>query len=168
MTEALIFYPSAVMLLTVALISVFAKKVIYSLLAAICVFFLSGLIFYLLSAEYNAVVQLALYGLAVPILLAFALMFTNTRAEKNTLTFAPRRYIMFFAIGLILLALFYLLLISFHIYPVALFAAKQVNINSIKVFDALTSGFLNNYLIAFELISVLLFAVVVGVSDNAK
>lgn len=168
MLEAVIFYPTAVFLIILALCSVFSRKVIYSLLMAIGVFFLCGLVFYLLKAEYNGVIQLAIYGLAVPILLAFSLMFTNTRVEVNTLATSPRRYVIYFAVGLILLSLVYLLLISFNVFNAPLFPPAQVSVNSIRVFDAITTGFFKTYLIAFELLSLLIFAIVVGVSDSAK
>ena len=168
MHTALIFYPAAISLIVLALMSIFSNKVVYSLVAAICVFFLSGLIFYLLGAEYVAVVQLAIYGLAVPIILAFALMFTNTRRENESVNLAPRRYVIYFAIGLLVLSLVYLVLISFNVFQTPVFAPMQESVNSIRVFDALSNGFLKSYIIAFELVSVLIFAVVVGVSDNAK
>ena len=168
MLESLIFYPSAIAIIVFALCSIFSEKVVYSLLWAISVFFVTAVIFYLVGAEYNAVVQLAVYGLAVPIMLALALMFTSTRIEKNTIATTPRRYIIFFAIGLILLSVFYLVMISLNIFQVPIFASEQIDINSIRMFDAITNGFLKNYLVAFELVSALLFVVVVGVSDNAK
>lgn len=168
MQTALIFYPTALLLIVLASMTIFSKRIAYSLLMAICVFFLSGVVFYLLGAEYNSVIQLSVYGLAVPILLAFALMFTNTRKEGVEHVFSTKNYIIYFAIGLLILSLFYLVLISFNVFNAPVFAPQQVSINSIRVFDAITKGFLNTYIIAFELISVLIFAVVVGISDNAK
>ena len=168
MSIAILFYPSALLLIIFALISVFTNKVVNSLLAAVCVFFITAVIFYLLSAEYNALIQLSVYGLAVPILLAIALMFTNTRKEKESAELTPSRYIIFFALGLIFLSLIYLALISLNVFQAPLFAPQQVSINSIRVFDAINKGFLNTYVVAFELISILIFAVVVGISDNAK
>ena len=41
-----IFYTASVMIIAFALTSLFARNVIYSLLAAVCVFFLGGLFFY--------------------------------------------------------------------------------------------------------------------------
>lgn len=168
MSIAILFYPTAFLLIVFALISVFANKVVNSLLAAICVFFITAVLFYMLSAEYNALIQLSIYGLAVPILLAIALMFTNIRKEKELSELTPRRYIIFFALGLIILSLIYLVLISLNVFHAPLFAPQQVSINCIRVFDAINKGFLNTYLVAFELVSVLIFAVVVGISDNAK
>ncbi len=168
MIEAVIFYPTAFALLILALLSVFTEKIVNSLVAGIAVFFLTALIFYLLGAEYNAVMQLSVYGLAVPILLAIALMFTNTRNEKGSSTLGVRRYLVYCAISLIILGVVYLIAVSLNITQGETFASKMTELNSYRVFDAIVEGFFGPYLVAFELVSVLLYAVVVGVSDNAK
>ena len=62
MLEAVVFYPTAFVLLILALVSVFTERIVNSLVAAIAVFFLVALVFYLLGAEYNAVMQLSIYG----------------------------------------------------------------------------------------------------------
>ena len=168
MLEAVVFYPTAFVLLILALVSVFTERIVNSLVAAIAVFFLVALVFYLLGAEYKAVMQLSIYGLAVPILLAIALMFTNTRNEKGSSTLGIRRYLVYCAISLIVLGLVYLIAVSLNITQGETFALRLTEINSYRVFDAIVEGFFGPYLVAFELVSVLLFAVVVGVSDNAK
>ena len=168
MLTACVFYPTAIALLVFALCSIFSSKLVHSLLSSIVVFFLIGLLFYLLGAEYNAVIQLSVYGLAVPILLAIALMFTNTRDEKSTITQGARKYLVYFGVIVLFLAVFYLVAISTNITDGALFANSIQNKNSTLVFDAISNGFLNSYIVAFELVSVLLFAIIVGVSDSAK
>ena len=168
MLTACIFYPTTIALIVFAILSIFSNKLVHSLLASIVVFFMVGLLFYLLGAEYNAVIQLAIYGLAVPILLAIALMFTNTRDEKSPITNGARKYLIYFGAIVLFLAVFYLIAISVNIIDVELFPKAIQNNNSVIVFDAISNGFFNSYIVAFELISVLLFAIVVGVSDNAK
>ncbi len=168
MLTALVFYPTAIALIIFALLTVYLDKIVHSLVASIVVFFLVGLIFYLIGAEYNAVIQLSVYGLAVPILLAIALMFTNTRNEKPSITNGARRYMIYSGVILFILAVIYLIGISLNLINTETFAQSVQSQNSSLVFDAITNGFLNKYIVAFELISILLFAVVVGVSDNAK
>ena len=67
MLESFIFYPASILLIIFAMMAVYTEKVVYSLLCAIVVFFITGIIFFIAGAEYNAVIQLAIYGLAVPI-----------------------------------------------------------------------------------------------------
>ena len=107
MLTACIFYPTAIALIVFAFLSVFLDKIVHSLLASMVVFFLVGLVFYLLGAEYNAVIQLAIYGLAVPILLAISLMFTNTRVEKISVTSGGRKYLIYFGAILLFLAVIF-------------------------------------------------------------
>ena len=63
-----IFYSASVLITIFALLALFARNVVYSLLAAVVVFFFGALFFYLLGSEYNAIIQAAIYGLAVPVL----------------------------------------------------------------------------------------------------
>ncbi len=166
--SALIFYPTALTILIFAIITIFSKKVVYALLASVLVFMGAGLIFYLLGAEYNAVMQLTIYVVAVPILLALAIMFTNVRNEKNEIVSGVRKYAIYISSGLILMAFVYLVAIAINVSPSSIFPNAISNINSFRMFDAITDGFFTSYIVAFELFSVLLLAVIAGVSDNAK
>ena len=78
----IIFYPSALLMILLALFAIGLKDIFRSLLCAISVFFLTGLVFYILGSEYNAVIQIAIYGVAVPIILGLAIMFTSHKKEK--------------------------------------------------------------------------------------
>lgn len=168
MLTTVVFYSASIALIIFAIMAVFFSRIVNSLLAAIGVFFLTALIFYIQGAEYNAVIQLSIYGLAVPVLLALALMFTNTRNEKESSTMGARRYLIYCAIALLVLGIIYLIAVSLNIFPAYMFPEKLGELNSYRVFDAISEGFFSTYLIAFELVSILLFAVVVGVSDGAK
>lgn len=166
--STLVFYPTALIILTFALMTIFSKKVVYALLSSVLVFMGSGLIFYILGAEYNAVIQLTIYVVAVPILLSMAIMFTNVRNEKNQIVTGARKYAMYIAAGLILMSFIYLVAIAVNVTPTAIFSDRISGVNSFRMFDAITDGFFTSYIVAFELFSVLLLAVVAGVSDNAK
>ena len=48
-----IFYSASVLITIFALLALFARNVVYSLLAAVVVFFFGALFFYLLGSEYN-------------------------------------------------------------------------------------------------------------------
>ena len=60
-----IFYSASVLITIFALLALFARNVVYSLLAAVVVFFFGALFFYLLGSEYNAIIQAAIYGLSL-------------------------------------------------------------------------------------------------------
>lgn len=165
--KSLIFYGFAGVTILFALLSVFAFRILYSLLAAVCVFFAVAGVYFLLGAEYNAVVQIAIYGLAIPILLAFAIMFTADKSDKiNAISFKPRFFLGFLAIGVLFLSLVYLIATSLSLNSnVAWVLARQTMfINKYQMFSAISQGFFVNYAYAFELFSVLLLVVIVGLS----
>ena len=82
-SNPIIFYPLAIMLILFAYLTISLKNIFHSLLSAILVFFITGVIFFVLGSEYNAVVQIAIYGFAVPIVLGLAIMFTNLKKEEK-------------------------------------------------------------------------------------
>ena len=77
----IIFYTASVIIVLFALISVCFKDVIKSLLAAIIVFFAGALFFYVLGSEYNAIIQAAVYGLAVPVIIGISIMFIGGKCR---------------------------------------------------------------------------------------
>lgn len=165
--KTLIFYGFAGVIIFFALYSIFAYRILYSLLAAVVVFFFTAGIYFLLGADYNAVIQIAIYVIAVPILFVLAIMFTSDKADKKTyLTLQPRFYFSFLAAGILFLALIYLIATSLSLDSnVAWLTSKQtIFINKYQMFNSIAEGFFSNYGYAFVLFSILLLVVVVGIS----
>ncbi len=71
----IIFYSASFLIIIFTLFALFARNVIYSLLWAVLVFFAGALFFCILGSEYNAIIQAAIYGLAVPVIIALSVMF---------------------------------------------------------------------------------------------
>ena len=82
-TNPIVFYPAAVVMILFALLSIKFNNIFYSLLSAIIVFFIAGMFFYILGSEYNAVIQIAIYGVAGPVILGLAIMFTEKENRKK-------------------------------------------------------------------------------------
>lgn len=165
--KTLIFYGFAGTTILCALFSIFSMRILYSLLFAVCVFFLTAGIYFILGADYNAVIQIAIYGIAIPILFVFAIMFTAEKLDKQTyLTVKPRAFFAFFALGLLFLSLIYLLATSLSLSSNShwILQKETMFINKYQMFRAISDGLFTNYALAFELFSVLLLMVVVGVS----
>lgn len=165
--KSLIFYGFAGGIILFALVSVFSNRILYSLLSAICLFFMAAGIFFLLGADYNAVIQIAIYGVAVPILFILAIMFTADKEDKKIyITFKPRLFFSFFGIGVLFLSLFYLILTSLNLSSNSdwIMQKQTMAINKYQMFNAISQGFFVNYAFAFELFSILLLIVVVGIS----
>ena len=79
----IIFYIASVLIIGFAFGSMIMKNIIYSLLCAIMVFFSASIIFYMLGSEYNAIIQAAIYGFAVPIIIGLSIMFTTGKQENK-------------------------------------------------------------------------------------
>lgn len=165
--KSLIFYGFAGAIILFAVLSIFSFRILYSLLSAVCVFFTTAGIYFILGADYNAVIQIAIYGIAIPILFVLAIMFTSDKLDKKTyLTLKPRFFLSFFSLGVLFLSLIYLIATSLSLESNSawLFQKQTMIINKYQMFNAISDGFFINYVWAFELFSVLLLIVIVGIS----
>lgn len=165
--KSLIFYGFAGIIILFALFSVFSMRILYSLLAAVCVFFTAAGIYFILGADYNAVIQIAIYGIAIPILFVMSIMFTSEKLDKKTyITMKPRFFFAFFGMGALFLSLIYLIATSLSLNSNSAWIMQKqtIFINKYQMFSAISEGFFVNYVLAFELFSVLLLIVVVGIS----
>lgn len=165
--KTLIFYGFSGAIVLFALLSVFSFRILYSLICAVCVFFATAGIYFILGADYNAVIQIAVYGIAIPILFVLAIMFTSDKLDKKTyITFKPRFFLAFAGLGALFLSLVYLIAtaLSLNSNSAWIKLKQTMFINKYQMFHALSEGFFTNYVLAFELFSILLVIVVVGIS----
>lgn len=161
-SNPVIFYTASFIIIVFALLSVFAKNIIYSLLAAIMVFFSAAIFFYMLGSEYNAIIQAAIYGFAVPIIIGLSIMFiskNNETKEKFTLP-----YIAIFSSIIFGLVFVYTIMISISMESDAFNFVTVSQTNSYENISAFAKGIFINYVWAFELISLLLTIIIAGIS----
>lgn len=154
-----IFYSASILITIFALITLFARNIVYSLLAATVVFFLGALFFYLLGSEYNAIIQAAIYGLAVPVIIGISIMFTTGGNYKKSFA-VP--YLTLLCAGIFLLAFVYLVMMSLVIAPDTFHIMESVQISAFDTIRAFARGIFVNYVWAFELVSLLLTIVIAG------
>ena len=175
----IIFYTASVIIVLFALISVCFKDVIKSLLAAIIVFFAGALFFYVLGSEYNAIIQAAVYGLAVPVIIGISIMFIGgkcrgLKAKSTSLAdseggkYEDKKkqtipYLTLLCACIFVLAFVYLMLISLAISPDTFNIMDNSQVNSFETIKAFATGIFVNYVWAFELVSLLLTIVVAGI-----
>ena len=161
----IVFYPSAIMMILFALLAIKFKNIFYSLLSAILVFFFAGFFFYVLGSEYNAVIQIAIYGVAVPVVLGLAVMFTNLKKEvKSDIKPSNLQYTMFLTSGIFILSLLYLVMTSKIVSSVGFNISENIENTSVQVLSAFSQGLFVNYIYAFELIALILTIIVVGIT----
>ena len=164
MFNPIVFYPSAILMILFALLAIKFKNIFYSLLSAILVFFFAGFFFYVLGSEYNAVIQIAIYGVAVPVVLGLAIMFTNLKKTEKEEKTSNMNYLLILAFGLFILTVIYLMLTSLAIEPVGFNILDEVGANTVQSISAFGSGIFVQYVWAFEIISLILTIVVVGLT----
>lgn len=157
----IIFYPSVFVILTFALISLFARNVIYSLLSAIVVFFFGALIFYVLGSEYNAIIQAAVYGLAVPVIIGVSIMFISLKNNSERKFTLP--YLTVLCGAIFILAFIYLVMMSLAMMPNTFNIMEIQQVNGFDTILAFAKGIFVNYVWAFELVSLLLTIIIAGI-----
>lgn len=165
----IIFIILAGLILLSALVAVFAKNIVYSILAAVICFMSIAGIFFTLNADFIGIAQIFVYGVGVSILLAFAIMFTAKEQEKNLYLANPSRILIGFVF---VLALF--LSINCFVAPnlfksnKGIFLIKQPSQSQIELLhNSGTARIIGkrlfcDYVLPFELLSILLLAGIVG------
>lgn len=160
----IVFYPAAAVMLLFSLLTIKFNNIFYSLLSAIVVFFLAGMFFYVLGSEYNAVIQIAIYGVAVPVILALAIMFTDLKNKNKIKNSSLKKSIIFLISGLFILSLIWLVLMSFIFSPEGFNITVPAQTNPVGTIQAFSQGIFVKYVFAFELISVILTMIVAGLT----
>ncbi len=156
-----IFYSASVFIILFAFICLFAKNVVHSLLASIVVFFFGALFFYVLGSEYNAIIQAAIYGFAVPVLIGLSIMF-GSRKNSNKTPKSFSFYLPLFA-GIFILAFVYLIMMSIVIMPDTFNIMEVVQVNAFDTVRNFARALFIDYVWAFELVSLLLTIVIAGI-----
>lgn len=153
----IVFYPILILTIAFAIATICFRNIFYSLLSAIMVFFLAGTLFYVLGSEYNAVIQIAVYGLAVPVILGLSIMITNEKKNNETKISSKFAFIMAFFAGLFIIT-------SFAIIRFGLVMPDDYGVNPISSISVFGDGIFLRYVWAFELLSIILTIIVVGLS----
>lgn len=159
-----IFYPLAFMFILFAFLSVCLKNIFHSLLLAIAVFFIAGILYYILGSEYNAVIQIAIYGIAVPVVLGIAIMFTDLKKRKKDGASKNLNYFLLLVAGLFVLTLVYLALTSLVMVPDSFNSSTDFGFGAMQTIRAFGTGIFVKYVWAFELVSLILTIVIVGLT----
>lgn len=159
-SNPIIFYIAFFLLIGFGLISMFLKNIIYSLLCAIMVFFSASIFFYILGSEYNAIIQFAIYGLAVPIIIGLSIMFTGNNVNSKKGFTLP--YLTLLAGGIFVLAMIYVIMISLVMIPDSFRFTEVAQFNSYEIISSFARGIFIDYVWAFELLSLLLTVIIAG------
>lgn len=154
-----IFYSASVLITIFALLALLRAMLCIRFLQQLLCFF-RGIVFYLLGSEYNAIIQAAIYGLAVPVIVGVSIMFTTRSGSRAKSFITP--YITLLCSGIFLLAFIYLVMMSLAMSPDTFHTMELVQVNAFDTIRAFARGIFINYVWAFELVSLLLTIVIAG------
>jgi NADH-quinone oxidoreductase subunit J len=160
-TEAVLFYAFAAMTGAAALTVVLSRNIVrmsVALLFALCG--VAG-IFFLLQAEFLAAVQLVVYAGGTLILIVFGIMLTNKSPFSR---FEPKRGEVLIAIALAAVLLAALIMAR----PPNPADPRPIPADAAYPTGQLGMALLGDYLLPFELASVILLAVMIGAAYLAK
>ncbi len=165
MINIVAFYTFAFLALLFTILIIASNRIIYSILSAVAVFLSIAGLYFLLNSPFNAVAQIAIYGIGVTILLLFAIMLVSYQKDTQIyLAFKPRTLFAALGLGLIILSVFMLLYDDFHEFLMHLDYTVNANLtNVIDTTSAIGTGIFQNYILAFELLSIFLLVALIGV-----
>ena len=156
----LVFYPLAALLVLSSLLVVFLRNVVHCAMALVAALLIIAVLFVGLHAPMLGVLQVLIYAGAIMVLFLFVIMFLNPTAQE------PRRGL-WWGFGTILSLMLAGLLIPFFIQdesvadPVAateLFGSPEM----------LAKSLFNDFVLPFEIASVLLLVAIIGAVVLAK
>ena len=161
-----VFYPACVVMILFAILTIKFKNIFYSLLSAIIVFFLAGMFFYVLGSEYNAIVQILIYGIAVPIILGLSIMFTENKnkPEKSIEKGFNFKYLVYLTGGIFVLAIIYIVMTSNVVVPNGFNITGCICQNPHSILTAFGEGIFLKYIWAFEIVAIILTIIVAGLT----
>jgi NADH:ubiquinone oxidoreductase subunit 6 (subunit J) len=159
----------AISIVTSALGVILFKKLVHSMVSLIVCFLSVAGIYVLLNADFVAISQIMIYAVGITIIMIFAIMLTGKESEKKLwISISPQN------IFAVLIGISFLILILFAVH-----GGIDSNINEIfntklpepEIVESLKQNgtsiiigkqLFTNYLLPFELLSVLLLAAMIG------
>lgn len=164
--ETVVFYVFAALALTGALLVISFENPVSSALSLVLTLFSTAVLFVLLLAHFVAVIQILVYAGAIMILFLFTVMFLNLK--PGALKFESKN--LPFKISALLVVLL------FVGYFASLGFKKGLSLSNISTFDmdffgtveGVGTTLFTDYLLPFELTSVLILVAIIGVVAIAK
>ncbi len=149
-----IFYLFATIIVVSAVMVVFARSIIYSAFSLLFTLFGISAMYVYLSADFLAVTQIVVYVGGILILLLFGVMLTNKITQERLLTDVFNLIPSFLIMLAIMGSLFYTFL-----YRAKWQGGEQ---RTTTVVEPIGYELITNYLLPFEIVSILLFVAMIG------
>ncbi len=163
--NAIIFYIISAIIIFSSIAVIFTKKIMKSVFFALVTFICFGLLFFFLNALFNGVIQISIYGIALCILFAIAVMLTNNNEEEtHKIKFSATIILAFLGVIMILSSIL-IFLKETMMYD----SVFKTYINSSHILTSLdntkqlSSELLTHNLYSFELLGLYLLIVLIGI-----
>lgn len=156
--DQVLFYALAAIAIISAVITIAARNAMYSVLSLVVTFFTLAGLYLLLNAEFVAVVHVIVYAGAIMVLFLFVVMMLNLNTTNSIVTNTTANKAMAGLAGLAMAGI-----LGYASWTTALPAASNTAATEIGSVKVLGKMLFNEYLLPFELTSVLLIATMVGV-----
>lgn len=149
-----VFYALSIAAVVFSLLAVTLKNIFHSALSLVAVLLAVAVVYLYLDAEFLALVQILIYIGAIMTLIIFAVMLTTKISDKSITRHNQQKMVSFFIAGLVAVSLIFIL---------SKFTAS-VSHEPFKLPSLADIGreLLTEYALAFEVISVILLAALIG------
>lgn len=155
--EQILFFTVAFITIISAVYFVFAKNPLYSILSLIVTFFSIAGLYILLNAQFLGIVQIIVYAGAIMVLFLYILMMLNLNEADESKKPKYGKFIAVFSAGILLVGM----LGAYKGMAMNAVAASNVN-QSAGLTKNLGKLLFNEYVLPFELASILILAGIVG------
>lgn len=165
--EAYLFYIMAAVSVTAAIYLIFEKNPVYSALYLILTLVSIAVLYIVLEAQFIAAVQIIVYAGAIMVLFLFVVMLLNLNTKEELKDALPFQKLPAIFMGIALFSAFCMILKS------KLLQGKQgeytsTYVNSIGNTKLIGNLLFTDYLLPFEITSILLFVAAIGAIMLAK
>ncbi len=161
MLETILFYSFAILAIATALLVIFSRHPIYSVLFLVLTMFALASLYIMLHAYFIAAIQIIVYAGAILVLFLFVVMLLNLDQEgDDSFRVGPSRW---FAIPLGLAFICELYLVLSHLIP-----SKAQETLSEGTTQSLGFLLFSKHLLPFEVISFLLLSAILGTTVLSK
>ena len=164
--NGLLFYITAFLMTVFSVMTLISRRIMHSVLYALIVFILFGLLYFSLNAPFNGVVQISIYGSALSIIFVIAIMLTNYNTEnKEKYIFKPSHLLALTGILLISLSFVFFLKETVTIdWNIAGYLNSDYKLTDFSNLKQFSSEMLVKNIYPFELMGIYLLTALTGIS----
>ena len=167
MLESVMFYALAAFILGFGVLVVTARNTVHCVLFLVANFLCVAMVYVMLGAEFLAIIQILVYAGGIVVLYLFVVMLVNLRRPPDAPVDTRRQSVVGFALAGAMLAEISAILVYSAVRPVAAVAAAPA-LPAAGNTETIGMLLYTDYLVPFELASMLLLVAMVGAILLAK